>query len=127
LGLGPSSLSDAWTAFSQNEKDYKKWREDILANGFSLIHGHVLTEKELFKRTKILDMMCEFETELKPSDLSANQQEKIKMLVEDKLLVQTPTTLKSTEIGKQFVRNICMAIDDSFDGDSKKNIFSQTV
>lgn len=127
LGLGPSSLSDAWTAFAQNEKDYKKWREDILDKDYSLIHGHVLTEKELFKRTKILNLMCEFETELKSTDLSHNQQQKIEMLVQDKLLIQTPTTLRATEIGKQFIRNICMAIDDSFDGDSSKNIFSQTV
>jgi oxygen-independent coproporphyrinogen-3 oxidase len=127
LGLGPSSLSDAWTAFSQNEKDYKKWREDILDKDYSLIHGHVLTEKELFKRTKILDLMCEFETELKPTDLSENQQKKIDMLVEDQLLIQTPTTLKSTELGKQFIRNICMAVDDSFEYKSEKNIFSQTV
>jgi oxygen-independent coproporphyrinogen-3 oxidase len=127
LGLGPSSLSDAWTAFSQNEKDYKKWREDILAKDYSLIHGHVLTEKELFKRTKILDLMCEFETKISPSDLSANQLQKIAMLVEDKLLVQTDTTLTSTEMGKQFIRNICMAIDDSFEGPLEKNIFSQTV
>jgi oxygen-independent coproporphyrinogen-3 oxidase len=127
LGLGPSSLSDAWTAFSQNEKDYKKWREDILAKNYSLIHGHVLTEKELFKRTKILDLMCEFETELLPSELSHNQQQKIEMLVQDQLLTQTATTLKSTELGKQFIRNICMAIDDSFEGAPEKNIFSQTV
>lgn len=127
LGLGPSSLSDAWTAFSQNEKDYKKWREDILNKEYSLIHGHVLTEKELFKRTKILDMMCNFETNIIPNDLSRNQQQKIQMLINDNLVIQTPTFLKSTEIGKQFIRNICMAIDDNFDGDSKNNIFSQTV
>jgi oxygen-independent coproporphyrinogen-3 oxidase len=127
LGLGPSSLSDAWTAFSQNEKDYKKWRDDILDKNFSLIHGHVLTEKELFKRKKILNLMCEFETEILPEDLSHTQQEKIEMMVQDKLITQTATTIKSTELGKQFIRNICMAVDDSFDGKSEKNVFSQTV
>lgn len=127
LGLGPSSLSDAWTAFAQNEKDYKKWREDIVAKNYSLIHGHVLTEKELFKRTKILDLMCEFETEILPSDLSRNQQQKIEMMIQDNLVTQTSTTIKTTELGKQFIRNICMAIDDSFEGNPEKNIFSQTV
>jgi oxygen-independent coproporphyrinogen-3 oxidase len=127
LGLGPSSLSDAWTAFSQNEKEYKKWREDILQNSYSLIHGHVLSEKELFKRTKILDLMCEFETKISPNDLSHEQLQKIEMLVADKLLTQSATELKSTELGKQFIRNICMAIDDSFEGKPEKNIFSQTV
>jgi oxygen-independent coproporphyrinogen-3 oxidase len=127
LGLGPSSLSDAWTAFAQNEKDYKKWRDDIADKNYSLIHGHVLTDKELFKRKKILDLMCEFETELPPNELSHNQQQKLEMMVQDKLVTQTKTTIKSTELGKQFIRNICMAIDDSFETKSEAKTFSQTV
>ena len=71
--------------------------------------------------------MCEFETEILPSDLSAGQQQKINMLISDQLLIQTPRTLKSTELGKQFIRNICMAIDDSFENPPTNNIYSKTV
>ncbi len=125
LGLGPSSLSDSWTAFSQNEKDYKTWRELILEKGNALIHGHVLSERELYIRRKILDLMCEFETTLQDHDLNNDQKEKVKVLIADQILIKDNNTYQATSLGKHFIRNICMAIDDSYL--KNQQIFSNTL
>lgn len=125
LGLGPSSLSDAWTAFSQNEKDYKTWRELILKNKNAIIHGHILSERELHIRRKILDLMCEFETTLEEDDLDPDQKEKIRTLIADKILTKDEKNYQATPLGKHFIRNICMAIDDSYL--KGQQIFSNTV
>jgi oxygen-independent coproporphyrinogen III oxidase len=125
LGLGPSSLSDAWTAFSQNEKDYKAWRELILKNGNAIIHGHILSERELYIRRKILDLMCEFETTLTEDDLGSEQKEKIKNLIADEILTKKEDFYQATPLGRHFIRNICMAIDDSYL--KSDQVFSKTL
>ncbi len=113
LGLGPSSLSDAWTAFSQNQKDYKVWRDQVLFGQSPIIFGHVLTNREIFLRKKILEMMCKFETKIDDSDLFTFQKEKIKDLIESQLLTKKENLYQATSIGRHFIRNICMAIDES--------------
>ena len=127
LGLGPSSLSDTWTAFAQNEKDYKKWREDIMHKEYSLIHGHALTTSELLTRKIILNMMCNFETDLSLEKLPEKQLQNIDILIADNLIIKTPSGIKTTEIGKQFIRNICMVLDDYSFPHLGEKVFSQTV
>jgi oxygen-independent coproporphyrinogen-3 oxidase len=127
LGLGPSSLSDSWTAFSQNEKDYKAWLELINLNGHAIIHGHKLSHHELLRRKEILNLMCEFSTKINTNKLTAAQVESLKMLSEDDLIKTNDDEIIVTQNGKHFIRNICMAIDDSLDKTQTKVQFSQTV
>lgn len=127
LGLGPSSLSDSWDAFSQNEKEYPQWKELIEKQGHSIVHGHTLNEKELKRREQILNLMCEFKTEIHTEELSDSQSAKLKQLTEDELITFNNNILSSTEIGKHFIRNICMAIDDSLDKGNPQHSFSKTV
>jgi len=127
LGLGPSSLSDSWTAFSQNAKEYKTWREKVLADGHAIIHGHELKTEDLSRRQNILDLMCHFETKISFSQLSDFQNNLLKTLSDDELIVLKDDQIKVTENGKQFIRNICMTLDESFNKGENKNIFSQTV
>lgn len=114
LGFGPSSLSSIDEAFAQNEKEYRVWREHI-KNGYSpIIHGHVLNDAELKKRKMIMDLMCQFKTNLDVSTLPDWQLEKLKDLASDQLVEWDKENLKATSLGKAFIRNICMAIDDTF-------------
>lgn len=126
LGLGPSSLSDSWTAFSQNEKDYKAWLDLINLQGHAIIHGHELNQKELNRRKEILNLMCEFHTKIELNTLSENQKSKLDNLKHDQLITEIENEIKVTNKGKHFIRNICMAIDDSLDRPLTTS-FSQTV
>ena len=105
-------MSDTGTAFAQNEKDYKKWHNDITENKFSLVNGHKLTDQELSKRKKILEVMCEFKTHLEDHELTEIQKSKMDGLIGDQLVSKDGTLYRVTPLGKYFVRNICAAIDD---------------
>src|SRR5690606_7655028 len=58
IGLGVSSISDAWTALAQNVKTVEKYYEMIDAGELPVVKGHLLTEEDVVLRRYILDMMC---------------------------------------------------------------------
>lgn len=128
LGLGPSSLSDSWDAFAQNEKDYQKWKELVINNDHAIIHGHELSHNEIKRRNEILNLMCNFKTTFSNNDLSLNQLAKINTMKSDELLVvKNNNEIEATELGRHFIRNICMAFDDALDKGLGSNSFSKTI
>lgn len=127
IGLGPSSLSDSWSAFAQNEKDYFKWKELINQGYFPIVHGHLLTEKETIKRQNILNLMCQFETEVNWDLIPQSQRDQLDRLLEDDLISIKGKKIKATEKGQILIRNVCMAIDDFFEKKPERPTFSQSV
>lgn len=115
IGLGVSSISDAWTAFAQNDKEVESYQEKISQGIFPLIHGHSLNSEDLVIRKKILELMCENKTSLEEEsfDESFIQSaiDKLKQLEEDGLLKLTGKKITVTEKGSSFIRNISAAID----------------
>lgn len=114
LGFGPSSLSSIDEAFAQNEKEYKDWKSLIQDDHSPIIHGHVLSNEEQNKRKMIMDLMCHFKTEAKIKNLPEWQQKNLAALSTDHLIEIHENVLIATEMGKTFIRNICMAIDDTY-------------
>ncbi len=119
LGFGPSSLSSTELAFSQNEKDYKLWKNLVLENKIPIIHGHLLSKAEKQKQLMVLDLMCHFKTSLKNIELPDWQKENLEKLKKDQLIEFKDDYLYATDLGKIFIRNICMAIDDSYRPNNK--------
>lgn len=114
LGFGPSSLSSIDEAFAQNEKEYKEWKQLINDNHSPIIHGHVLSSEELKKRKMIMDLMCHFKTKADITELPDWQKQNLAALSKDHLIEVKNDSLMATELGKMFIRNICMAIDDTY-------------
>ncbi|TDD98657.1 oxygen-independent coproporphyrinogen III oxidase [Flavobacterium cellulosilyticum] len=115
IGLGVSSISDSWYSFAQNTKDLDEYYQIIAADKLPIFRGHVLTNEDLIIRKHILNLMCKFETSWK---LHSNYFEEIpeilnqlKEMEKDGLVVIGKNSLKVTDAGKPFVRNICMAFD----------------
>ena len=48
IGLGMSSISDSWYAFSQNEKTIETYTEKVNNGILPIFRGHLLTDKDLF-------------------------------------------------------------------------------
>jgi len=115
IGLGVSSISDSWYAFAQNEKELDTYQNQIQKGELAVFRGHILSEKDLLIRKKILEIMCNLETEL---DTEFQQLAEYKMIIErikefeaDSLLQLENNKLIVNELGRPFVRNICMAFD----------------
>ena len=132
VGLGVSSIGDAWGAFAQNEKELESYREAIERGELPVFRGHLLNEEDLVIRQHILDLMCHLETSWKEDSRKVPQIDEIlsrlQEMVEDGLVEKVEEGLRVTEAGRPFVRNLCMAFDlRLLRNQPKTRIFSMTI
>lgn len=115
VGLGVSSISDSWTAFAQNVKVVEAYYKRLEEGKFPLIKNHFLTSEDEIIRKHILRIMCNYSTSwVNLSDQTPALFEalpRLKELENDKLITISNNTLSVTELGKPFIRNVCMAFD----------------
>lgn len=115
IALGASSISDAWTAFAQNEEKVEEYQEKIQQGEFPLVNGHLLTEEDLIIRKNILDLMCRGYTEINEKTFDNNALENVwrqlSLLEEDGLLKIKNNSITVTEKGSLFIRNISATLD----------------
>lgn len=115
IGLGVSSISDSWYSFAQNEKKIEDYYQILEWDKLPVFRGHLLTDEDLIIRKHILNLMCEFSTSW--TDTSTYFKEipevliQLKEMEKDGLLEMNKDSLKVTESGKPYIRNICMAFD----------------
>ena len=130
IGLGVSSISDSWTAFSQNVKTVESYLELVNKNEFPVSKNHFLSEEDLFLRQQILNIMCTYQTSWKADQnvLLSDSIERLKELEADKLVNISDYSIQVTESGKPFIRNICMCFDNRYwSKTTEKKIFSSSI
>jgi len=132
IGLGVSSISDSWYSFAQNEKKEEDYIERVNRGELPVFRGHLLTTKDLIVRRHILNIMCHLETSWDEDALKLEEMpeiiERLNELIQDKVLKIEGNTLKVSEEGRMFVRNICMAFDlRLIENQPEIRIFSMTI
>ena len=113
IGLGASAIGDSWYAFGQNTKSIEDYYQLLEWGQFPIDKGHLLTAEDLLVRKHILDLMCNFATELIADGTLpiSGIIENLRELQGDGLLEIEANRITVTPKGKPFVRNICMAFD----------------
>ncbi len=115
VSLGVSSISDTWDAFAQNVKSVEEYIGLINNNELPVFKGHFLTEDDMIIRRHILDIMCKGETywnfEREYSFVLEEGLARMQSLADDGLIEIDSNHLRVTPLGKNFLRNICMALD----------------
>lgn len=115
IGLGISAISDSWYGFAQNVKTVKEYEEVLSQDRIPVYRGHILSEEDLILRRHILNLMCQFHTSWEAPQLQFAEAEEVKMrlseMEKDGLIHILPQGIEVTDVGKPFVRNICMAFD----------------
>lgn len=129
IGLGTSAISDAWTAFAQNEKTVEAYQNRVEAGELPFFRGHLLTDEDQIIRKHILNLMCQFETNWEiPSPLLADVLIRLSPMINDGLVKITSNSIKITKSGEPFVRNVCMALDNRlWENKPTSKLFSQVV
>jgi len=132
IGLGCSSISDSWDAFSQNIKTVEGYIQAVDAGKFPLHKGHLLTSEDLNIRKHILNLMCKHEIDLSGSisdqKLFNENLSRLTEFVNDGLINISGNKVTLTDTGKLFIRNICLAFDKRYWSKAKKeNVFSTTA
>jgi len=118
IGLGVSALSASWNVFSQNEKILETYQSRVEAGELPILRGHVLTSEDHVLRQQILNLIIRYETSWEGLESQASCLEsvalRLKPLEMDGLIEVSPTACKVTELGRGYLRNICMAFDGRY-------------
>jgi oxygen-independent coproporphyrinogen-3 oxidase len=131
IGLGVSSISDSWYGFAQNEKTLEDYYTRLDNNEIPVFKGHILTDEDLIIRKHILNLMCHLKTDWSSGLYFEKLPEvlfSLEEMLHDELIEITDTSLKITEKGKPFVRNVCMAFDLRLrENQPQRQLFSMTI
>ncbi len=129
IGLGVSSISDAWSAYAQNVKTVEEYYSLIERDELPVFRGHILTPSDEIIREYILELMCRDRVWLKNNSDSEIIKLRLQELMEDGLVDILRHEVRVTMKGKMFVRNICTAFDDYLHRQEQDSItrFSQAV
>lgn len=115
IGLGTSSISDSIHAFIQNEKKVEDYIATVNKGVYPFFKGHLLNEEDLIIREHITSLMCNYETNWTPGSaddvIMTRGIERLDECMADELVEVTAASVKVTEKGKPFLRNIAMAFD----------------
>jgi oxygen-independent coproporphyrinogen III oxidase len=115
IGLGVSSISDSWYSFAQNEKNLDDYYQLLEWDKLPIFRGHLLTHEDLIIRKHILNLMCQFETSWDQENSYFKEIPQVLLQLEemenDGILIIKENGIQVTDMGKGYVRNICMAFD----------------
>ena len=115
IGLGASSISDCGTAYIQNEKHVEDYFRTVKTGEFPYFKGHILDREDLIIRKHITRLMCTFQTSWKNADDQCEALfeglEKLDEAQMDGLLILKSDGIEVLPAGRNFIRNICMALD----------------
>lgn len=115
IGLGVSSISDSWNSFAQNVKSVEEYQHLVNSGILPVYRGHLLTKEDGIIRKHILNLMCQFTTDLNyppmAPELKTHILTHIAEFEKDGLIKLVNEKLWVTPQGRAYVRNIAMAFD----------------
>ncbi|MEB2777308.1 oxygen-independent coproporphyrinogen III oxidase [Algoriphagus sp. D3-2-R+10] len=131
IGLGASSVSDIYYAYAQNEKGIEKYQSEALNANWTLQKGHKLSDLDIQIRRIILDLICKKQAEI-PTEIwekfTETQIWNLQEMEGDGLISIHNSSVKVSEEGMSFIRNICSQIDIRLaENQNKKVLFSKTI
>ncbi|MEX0313226.1 MAG: oxygen-independent coproporphyrinogen III oxidase [Allomuricauda sp.] len=115
IGLGVSSIGDSWYGFAQNVKSTEEYEHLVEHGVLPIFRGHILTQEDEIIRKHILNLMCQFKTELTQEEKETIDFDNIignlAELQSDGLVTIEANSISVTKKGRPFIRNISMAFD----------------
>lgn len=111
LGLGVSSISETPDCFHQNEKVLPLYEKKVQADQIPTLRGHRLTAEDRAQREQILKFMCQGELKLRDQAQIEDVKSFLKDMLDDKLVELDGDLLKITDLGRPFLRNACVVLD----------------
>lgn len=133
LALGCSAIGDSWDTYVQNEKKVKDYTKAILQEErLPLVKGHRLSGGDQTVRRHILNLMCkgytDWRAETQRCEALGRAVDHWNDMAADGIIARSPYRVEVTPIGKPFLRNICLPLDDHYWARRPSgNTFSQAI
>jgi oxygen-independent coproporphyrinogen-3 oxidase len=139
VGVGVTAIGDVAGAFSQNHKTLARYYEAIDAGRFPVERGYTLSADDEVRRYVIAELMCNFHLDGEALrgrfgvDLEERFAPELDRLRQpggpaaDGLVRVERGGLTVTDVGRLFVRNVCMVFDTYLAAHEGRPVFSRTV
>ncbi len=124
IGLGVSAISDAFTAYAQNEKSIHDYYARLEKEELPINKGYFLSDEDLLFKQNILDISCKGHTYFSEEQMPVLEEitfPVLDKLSNDGLVKYDQRMCRLTEQGQYFIRNVC----SSFDLHLQRNKLSQ--
>src|SRR5580692_7789186 len=137
-GMGVSAISSVGACYAQNDRDVAPYRQRIESRGLATMRGYRLTEDDLLRRAVISRILChgvlkkgeiEQEFEINFERTFATEIGRLSPFIADGLLEVEGGVLRTTLLGRIFIRNIAMVFDPYLEKQKLENrqLFSKTL
>jgi len=136
IGLGPSAIGYLEKTYVQNIKVLPEYYECISKGHLPIERGMQLNQDDQIRQWVINSLMCQFQVDkqvffdqfgFKFVDYFAQEGKHIHDCVEDGLIQDNSKSIQVTDLGKIFIRNVCMGFDHYLRQKNGHQRFSRTV
>ncbi len=136
IGVGPSAIGFVENTYVQNVKVLPEYYEILSQGKFPVERGKVLTADDKMRQWTINQLMCHFvinkdeflkKFNIHFDDYFKEEQPHVANCVEDGLIVVSSTGIDVTDLGRIFIRNVCMGFDWYLRQKGSHQRFSRTV
>ena len=122
-GFGASSISQLYSAYSQNEKNSARYIDRIEKEGLAVIRGYHMTNRDKIVRQLINEVMCNYYVDINvvAKDFGITTEniyqavefsiQKFEEFIKDGLMNIEGDKIKVNETGRLVIRNIAMKFD----------------
>ena len=137
-GLGVTAISSFRSAYAQNFRELPAWEKAITERGIATMRGYHLSDEDRLRREVISRLLCH--TVIPKNEISdafgidfdqhfAPELQRLEGPREDGLLAIDAGEIRSTWLGRIFIRNLAMFFDPYLDQQqlAAKPLFSKTL
>jgi len=136
VGFGMSAISEVGHAFMQNHSKLNRWNECVDSGHSAVAKGHALDVDDQVRKVVIEHLMCnqrirfsevESMLSLPFQQYFADAWDSLAEFEKDGLVVRGSNELRVTDLGRHFLRNVCMLFDRYLEQELKKGRYSRTI
>ncbi len=136
VAFGASAISSIGSSYSQNAKDIDTYLRGITEGRLPVERGFLLSRDDEIRRELIMELFCNFSVDLEalgrrfgfdPHEAFAAERARLAPMIDDGLVSLSPEGIAVTDIGRFFIRAICMTFDRYLPQEGAGMVYSRTV
>ncbi len=136
IGVGPSAIGFLENTYVQNIKTLPEYYACTAQGRLPIERGQRLSLDDQIRRWVINSLMCRFQVDKNVffdtfgyefEDYFQDEAQHIHDCIEDKLVKENSLRLQVTDLGRIFVRNVCMGFDKYLKEKNGRQRFSRTI
>jgi oxygen-independent coproporphyrinogen-3 oxidase len=137
-GMGITAISGIQDTYAQNYRDILSWEKAVNERGIATMRGYQLSQDDIIRREVISRLLCH--TVIVKDEISkkfginfdeyfAPEQDHLKMPQADGLVVMNDKEIRTTWLGRIFIRNLAMVFDPYLERQqlASRPLFSKTL